>query len=192
MWEHDWIGNWGKFFGLASIENLPCWKKTVSLRLLLNLYHTYIGPTCGLLKIEMTSADLSSMFDSGQVQVIEWNMLDKSKFLPLSVASVLSVRALVYPLTVIKTRIQVQHGSEHYKGTFRTFRSIYVNEGWRGLYRGFLVNGCQVKFRKVPKIRVRYILISLSFRFFPVSSTWQPMKKHERCCSRIFPLKITP
>uniref|UniRef100_A0A915K1Y4 Mitochondrial carrier protein n=1 Tax=Romanomermis culicivorax TaxID=13658 RepID=A0A915K1Y4_ROMCU len=99
---------------------------------------------CGVeFSLKMSSGDLS-MFDSSNVQVIEWNMLDKSKFLPLSLASVLSVRALVYPLTVIKTRIQVQHGNENYTGTFRTFGQIYKSEGWRGLYRGFFVNGCQV------------------------------------------------
>lgn len=94
---------------------------------------------------DMTSADLTSLLDSGNVQVIEWNMLDKRKFIPLSLLSTLTLRGLIYPLTVIKTRIQVQAKTGHYRGTLQTFKQIYRNEGLNGLYRGYAVNACQVQ-----------------------------------------------
>jgi hypothetical protein len=42
-----------------------------------------------------------------QIQVIEWNMMDKSKFYPLSMLSSFTIRTLMYPMTLVKTKIQV-------------------------------------------------------------------------------------
>nr|CAG4644913.1 EOG090X08ST [Leptodora kindtii] len=42
-------------------------------------------------------------------------MLDKVKFLPLSVASSFTVRTALYPFTLVKTRLQVQRGNEVYR-----------------------------------------------------------------------------
>lgn len=39
--------------------------------------------------------------------VIEWNMLNKRKYVPLNMASLFTIRTLLYPLTVVKTKIQV-------------------------------------------------------------------------------------
>ncbi len=52
------------------------------------------------------------------INTIEWNMMDKSKFFPLSMLSSFTVRCCLYPLTVIKTRLQVQRHDQMYKGTF--------------------------------------------------------------------------
>ena len=41
------------------------------------------------------------------IRTIEWEMLDKRKFIPMSIASSFSIRCLLYPFTVIKTRLQV-------------------------------------------------------------------------------------
>ena len=38
---------------------------------------------------------------------IEWEMMDKSRFFGLSLMNTISLRVLLYPLTVIKTRLQV-------------------------------------------------------------------------------------
>ena len=38
--------------------------------------------------------------------VIEWEMLDKKKFFPLSMMSSFTVRCFLYPLTLIRTRLQ--------------------------------------------------------------------------------------
>ena len=40
--------------------------------------------------------------------VIEWEMLDKKKFFPLSMMSSFTVRCFLYPLTLIRTRLQVK------------------------------------------------------------------------------------
>lgn len=67
-------------------------------------------------------------------------MLDKKKFFPLSIASSFSVRTMLYPFTLVKTRLQIQRGTEVYKGTWDAFRKIIKYEGTRGLYKGFWVN----------------------------------------------------
>lgn len=41
------------------------------------------------------------------ITVIEWEMLDKKKFFPLSMMSSFTVRCFLYPLTLIRTRLQV-------------------------------------------------------------------------------------
>lgn len=52
----------------------------------------------------------------GYVRTIEWDMMEKSKFFPLSMLSSFCVRFSVYPLTLIKTRLQVQRHGETYTG----------------------------------------------------------------------------
>lgn len=50
------------------------------------------------------------------ISTIEWDMMDKTKFLPLSMLSSFCVRCTLYPLTLIKTRLQIQKHGEMYKG----------------------------------------------------------------------------
>lgn len=50
------------------------------------------------------------------IKTIEWDMMDKSKFFPLSMLSSFSVRCALYPLTLIKTRLQVQKRNDVYTG----------------------------------------------------------------------------
>lgn len=57
------------------------------------------------------------------IKTIEWHMMDKSKFFPLSMLSSFSVRCALYPLTLIKTRLQVQKHNDMYSG--KIF-SVYV------------------------------------------------------------------
>ncbi|KAI1289789.1 Solute carrier family 25 member 44 [Halotydeus destructor] len=76
---------------------------------------------------------------------IEWEMMDKNRFLSFSVLNSVALRTVIYPLTVIKTRLQVQ--KQHnpvYKGTADAFVKILKYEGISGLYRGFVVNTMQV------------------------------------------------
>lgn len=42
------------------------------------------------------------------IKTIEWDMMDKKKFFPLSMLSSFSVRCALFPLTVIKTQLQVR------------------------------------------------------------------------------------
>jgi len=78
------------------------------------------------------------------IKTVEWEMLDKKKFFPLSMMSSFTVRCFLYPLTLIRTRLQVQKGKEVYTGTFDAGRKIVQTEGVRGLYRGFLVSTVQI------------------------------------------------
>lgn len=78
----------------------------------------------------------SAAYDTSQIRVIEWHMMDKRKFYPLSVLCSVGVRGLLYPLTVVKTRLQIQRQNSLYSGTFDAFRKIYLTEGMVGLYKG--------------------------------------------------------
>ncbi|XP_048828732.1 solute carrier family 25 member 44a [Brienomyrus brachyistius] len=74
------------------------------------------------------------------IQIIEWEDLDKKKFYSFGVFMTMTIRATVYPATLIRTRLQVQKGKSLYNGTFDAFFKILRTEGVRGLYRGFMVN----------------------------------------------------
>ena len=76
---------------------------------------------------------------NSQINVIEYQMLDKSKYFPLVATSSFLVRTVVYPLTVIKTRMQIQKSRKLYSGTFSAAKNILKHEGVKGLYSGFLV-----------------------------------------------------
>jgi len=78
------------------------------------------------------------------IKTVEWEMLDKSKFFPMSCASSFTIRCFLYPLTLIRTRLQVQRGNELYSGTYDAGKKILHNEGFRGLYRGFFISAFQV------------------------------------------------
>ncbi|XP_003401131.2 solute carrier family 25 member 44 [Bombus affinis] len=77
------------------------------------------------------------------IRTIEWDMMDKTKFFPLSMLSSFSVRCCLYPLTVIKTRLQVQKHNNMYNGMLDACRKIYKVEGIGGLYRGFWISSIQ-------------------------------------------------
>ncbi|XP_004922211.3 solute carrier family 25 member 44 [Bombyx mandarina] len=78
------------------------------------------------------------------ITTIEWSMMDKSKFFPLYTMSSFTVRCALYPLTLIKTQIQVQRRREAYKGVTDAFTKIYASEGVSGLYRGFWLSSFQI------------------------------------------------
>ena len=101
----------------------------------------------------------------GQIDTIDWQMMDKKRFLVYSLGNVVILRSFLYPLTVIKTnlqvftfgsrkpvsssnssvfRAQVQKSHQVYDGAFHAFRKIVGQEGFKGLYRGFMVNSIQV------------------------------------------------
>lgn len=87
---------------------------------------------------------MASIESPTYIRTIEWQMLDKERFIPLSIASSFAIRSVLYPFTVIKTRLQVQHQSSVYSGTFDAFRRIYGSEGLGGLYRGFWISAFQL------------------------------------------------
>uniref|UniRef100_H0Y151 Solute carrier family 25 member 44 n=1 Tax=Otolemur garnettii TaxID=30611 RepID=H0Y151_OTOGA len=75
------------------------------------------------------------MEDKRNIQIIEWEHLDK-KFYVLGVAMTM----MIYPFTLICTRLEVQKGKSLYQGTFNVFIKILRADGVTGFYRGFLVN----------------------------------------------------
>ncbi|KAK2712250.1 hypothetical protein QYM36_011066 [Artemia franciscana] len=77
---------------------------------------------------------------SEKVRTIEWEMMDKRKFIPLNLAGSFALTASAYPFSLVKTRLQVQHGLENYGGAFDAFVKIAKYEGIRGFYKGFLVS----------------------------------------------------
>ncbi|CAG5001040.1 unnamed protein product [Parnassius apollo] len=78
------------------------------------------------------------------ITTIEWSMMDKNKFFPLYTLSSFTVRCALYPLTLVKTQIQVQRKKEAYKGVTDAITKIYRNEGISGLYRGFWLSSFQI------------------------------------------------
>jgi len=79
-----------------------------------------------------------------QMHTVEWEMMNKKKFFPLSMLSSFSVRCILYPFTVIKTRIQIQKHNALYDGTWDAFKKILKYEGASGLYKGFWINTFQI------------------------------------------------
>lgn len=61
-------------------------------------------------------AEPNVIASKAHISTIEWDMMDKTKFLPLSMLSSFCVRCALYPLTLIKTRLQIQKHGEMYKG----------------------------------------------------------------------------
>ncbi|XP_059815459.1 solute carrier family 25 member 44-like isoform X1 [Hypanus sabinus] len=80
------------------------------------------------------------MENKRNIQIIEWEDLDKRKFYIFGVLMTMGIRLSIYPFTLIRTRLQVQKGKRLYTGTFDAFAKILQAEGISGLYRGFLVN----------------------------------------------------
>ncbi|XP_043267478.1 solute carrier family 25 member 44 [Venturia canescens] len=78
------------------------------------------------------------------IRTIEWDMMDKTKFFPLSMLSSFSIRCCLYPLTVIKTRLQIQRRNHMYTGMIDAYRKIHRTEGFSGLYRGFWISSVQI------------------------------------------------
>lgn len=78
------------------------------------------------------------------IKTIEWDMMNKAKFFPLSMLSSFTVRCCLYPLTVIKTQLQVQYRNDIYNGMVDAGVKIYKAEGVSGLYRGFWISSFQI------------------------------------------------
>ncbi|KAL8558706.1 hypothetical protein ACOMHN_037799 [Nucella lapillus] len=83
-------------------------------------------------------------FEMEEIEVIELRMMDRRKYYPLTLASGLSIRCMLYPFMLIKTRLQIQRGQTLYKGTLDAFLQISRSEGASGLYRGFWVSCLQL------------------------------------------------
>lgn len=88
--------------------------------------------------------DSATILESPSVRTIEWRMMDKKKFFTLNFINSFAIRGVLYPLTVIKTRLQLQRQHSVYKGTIDAYFKIIKYEGSRGLYKGFWINSIQI------------------------------------------------
>uniref|UniRef100_A0A914UMF0 Solute carrier family 25 member 44 n=2 Tax=Plectus sambesii TaxID=2011161 RepID=A0A914UMF0_9BILA len=95
----------------------------------------------------MTSSDTGTPdfgTDPQQLRVIAWEHLDLIKFYPTAMFSSWSIRCLLYPMSVIKSRLQLQKQNSVYRGTTHAITDMVKTEGFRGLYRGFWVTLPQI------------------------------------------------
>ncbi|CAF0791099.1 unnamed protein product [Brachionus calyciflorus] len=79
-----------------------------------------------------------------QVYDIKWEMIDKSRYFPLTIINMFTVRSVLYPLTLVRTRLQVQTRGSLYTGTYNALTTVIKYEGFGALYKGFLVNSFQL------------------------------------------------
>ena len=96
--------------------------------------------------INSSSRSLSSSLapKTSNISDIRWSMIDKRRYFPLTVSNMFFVRSLLYPLTLIRTRLQVQAGKSLYTGTFNALQTIIQYEGFLALYKGFWINSFQL------------------------------------------------
>ena len=78
------------------------------------------------------------------VSDIQWSMIDKNKYFPLTTANMITIRTLLYPLTLVRTRLQVQARGSLYTGTLHALQTVVKYEGFLGLYKGYWINSFQL------------------------------------------------
>ena len=78
------------------------------------------------------------------IRVIELHMMDKRKYFSLAAVSGFVIRGLLYPVSLIRTRLQLQRQHSVYNGTYDAFVKILRAEGGRGLYKGFWVSNLMI------------------------------------------------
>lgn len=72
----------------------------------------------------------------GQTE-INWDKLDKTKFYVVGAGLFTGVTVALYPVSVVKTRLQVASKDVAEKNAFSVVRGILKTDGIPGLYRGF-------------------------------------------------------
>lgn len=82
--------------------------------------------------------------EKGSVYDIKWSMLDKTRYFPLTILNMFTVRTCLYPLTLVRTRLQVQTSHSLYSGTLNALTTIVKYEGLSALYKGYWVNTFQL------------------------------------------------
>jgi hypothetical protein len=86
--------------------------------------------------------------NSNKINDIQWFMLDRRKYFPLTIINMFAVRTALYPLTLVRTRLQVQARGSLYKGTIDALHTVIKYEGFSALYKGYWVNS----FHLVPHV----------------------------------------
>ncbi|WCJ25554.1 Mitochondrial substrate carrier family protein [Euphorbia peplus] len=68
---------------------------------------------------------------------INWDKLDKTKFYVVGAGLFTGITVALYPVSVVKTRLQVATKEAAERGAFSVVKGILKNDGIPGLYRGF-------------------------------------------------------
>lgn len=89
-------------------------------------------------------ATVACKAETNGIRVIELHMMDKRKYFTLAALSGFCIRGMLYPVSLIRTRLQLQRQHSIYNGTFDAFVKILRNEGACGLYKGFWVSNLMI------------------------------------------------
>ncbi|KAI1695584.1 mitochondrial carrier protein domain-containing protein [Ditylenchus destructor] len=102
----------------------------------------------------MTSSEtFTEVSEPMEIQIVEWDHLDLWKFYPMALASSWSIRSALYPMQVVKARLQLQQQNNVYRGMTHAFFDIFRKEGFFALYRGFWIT--------VPQISATFVYSSV-------------------------------
>ncbi|PKA64934.1 putative mitochondrial adenine nucleotide transporter BTL1 [Apostasia shenzhenica] len=92
------------------------------------------GVTVVLLARPMESTAKMASFNQTE---INWDTLDKTKFYVIGAGLFTGVTVALYPVSVVKTRMQVASNDIVQKNAVAVFKNIVKVDGISGLYRGF-------------------------------------------------------
>lgn len=86
---------------------------------------------------DSTKSNQMAASSLGQTTEINWDKLDKTKFYVVGAGIFTGVTVALYPMSVIKTRLQVATKDTVEKSASSVIRGILKTDGIPGLYRGF-------------------------------------------------------
>ncbi|XP_054785021.1 uncharacterized protein LOC129291584 isoform X2 [Prosopis cineraria] len=72
----------------------------------------------------------------GQTE-INWDKLDKTKFYVVGAGIFTGITVVLYPVSVVKTRLQVASKDSIERNAFSVLKGLLKSDGFPGLYRGF-------------------------------------------------------
>jgi len=126
----------------------------------------YRGLTIGLIGVFPYSAIDMSTFEALKLAYLRSTGKDEPGVLALlafgSVSGSIGATS-VYPLNLVRTRLQASGSSGHpqrYTGIMDVVRHTYARDGWRGFYRGLLPTLAKV----VPAVSISYVVYESSKR----------------------------
>ncbi|KAI0638147.1 mitochondrial carrier [Trametes polyzona] len=124
----------------------------------------YRGLTIGLIGVFPYSAIDMSTFEALKLAYLRSTGKDEPGVLALlafgSVSGSVGATS-VYPLNLVRTRLQASGSSGHperYTGIFDVVKKTYARDGWRGFYRGLLPTLAKV----VPAVSISYVVYESS------------------------------
>ena len=86
----------------------------------------------------LSSSSLSSplcKIQKDKLLVIQWEHLNLYKFYPMALCSSWTIRCMLYPMSVVKSRLQLQRQNNEYNGMRDAFVKIIKHEGIGALYK---------------------------------------------------------